>query len=455
MKLVKIIAVLAVIASLSSCSLRKVEPQTPSETENIPQPTQEVQQPEPVKTVCIGSAEFEADVGNITLESGLYGFEDLMEGIAQFDSLAVVSLPHISLTFEQLDTLWQTYPAIDFEYTVDLYGKEYAHNIEELDLSGLVPEQIDEAVQKLRMFPELRNVELMDKSGVCQLSVNDVRMLNAGVPGADFHYVFELFGKTVSTTDERIEFVDQKIGNDGEETIRAALDIMCDGTYVKFDDCGIDSEIMALIRSDYPNMTVVWRVHCGYFSLLTDEETVRAIFDLNDKNCHELKYCTEVKYMDIGHNDKLTDISFIAYMPKLEILILSGSPFTDMTPFANCPNLEWFEIVWCGHVTDISPLANCPNLKYVNISYTKVTDLSCLADKPLERFVYYTPKVNVEQQAEFNELHPDCWVSFGGKNPYMKGWRYDDDAGGMPCEMYSKVREVFRYDENFYNHKGA
>ena len=454
MKLFKIIAAVAAVVCLSSCSLRTVETPAPEKTESTPAPIVETT-PEPVKTVSFGAAEFEADETAITLERGQYTFDELMTKLSEFDALEKVSLPLISLTFEQLDMLWQTYPAVDFEYTVELYGVEYAHNIEQLDLSGLIPDQIDEAVQKLRMFPELRMVELMDKSGISELSVSDVRMLNAGVPTADFHYVFELFGKTVCTTDERIEFVDQEIGNEGEEAIRAALDIMCDGTYAKFDDCGIDSEIMALIRSDYPNHTVVWRVHAGYFSLLTDEETIRAIFDLNDKNCHELKYCTEVKYMDIGHNDQLTDISFISYMTKLEILILSGSPFTDMTPFANCPNLEWFEIVWCGHVTDISPLANCTNLKYVNISYTKVTDLSSLADKPLERFVYYSPKLTSDQQAEFNEWHPDCWVSFTGKNPYMAGWRYDDDAGGKPCEMYSKVREVFRYDENFYNHKGA
>ena len=42
----------------------------------------------------------------------------------------------------------------------------------------------------------------------------------------------------------------------------------------------------------------------------------------------DLKYCNDVKYLDIGHDDELTDISFIKYMPKLEIAMLSTDIIT-------------------------------------------------------------------------------------------------------------------------------
>lgn len=449
MKMIRIAAVILVLLSLTACTSGNTD-----ETEiGSFEPTTSVEQ-ELVQTFPIGGLMLEDTATEVTLVSNEYTGEQLLEQMGAFSAMQKVLLPETELSFEQLYALQQAYPEISFEYTVKLLDETYAPDVTELDLCGLMPEQVEEAVKKLQMLPALAQVELMD-SGKCELSVEDVKQLQDGVPTASFHYVFELFGQSVSTTDARVEYDEVEIGNEGEASIRSALDILPDGTYVKFDDCGIDSEVMAGIRDDYPNLKVVWRVHCGYFDLLTDEEMVRAIFDLNDSNCHELKYCTEVKYMDIGHNDNLTDISFISYMPKLEILILSGSPFTDTTPFANCPNLEWFEIVWCGNVKDISSLQNCPNLKFVNISHTQVTDLSALEDKPLERFVYYTPKVSADQEAEFIAQHPDCWVSFRGLNEYMKGWRYDDDAGGQPCEMYSKVREVFRYHENFYNHKGA
>lgn len=37
-----------------------------------------------------------------------------------------------------------------------------------------------------------------------------------------------------------------------------------------------------------------------------------------------MKYCEGVKYMDIGHNEYLTDLSFVSGMPNLEVMIASG-----------------------------------------------------------------------------------------------------------------------------------
>ena len=63
----------------------------------------------------------------------------------------------------------------------------------------------------------------------------------------------------------------------------------------------------------------------GKGTIMTDAEVVRAVYDLVDDNCHNLIYCEDAKYMDIGHNENLFDISFIAHMPNLEAIILSGS----------------------------------------------------------------------------------------------------------------------------------
>lgn len=41
-------------------------------------------------------------------------------------------------------------------------------------------------------------------------------------------------------------------------------------------------------------------MHC-----LTGEEMIRATFSLNDDNCDELRFCEDVKYMDVGHNSYL------------------------------------------------------------------------------------------------------------------------------------------------------
>ena len=51
---------------------------------------------------------------------------------------------------------------------------------------------------------------------------------------------------------------------------------------------------------------------------------------VTDAEAQVLKYCTKVKYLDLGHNEVLTDISFAAYMPELEVAIFAINDIDDM-----------------------------------------------------------------------------------------------------------------------------
>ena len=187
---------------------------------------------------------------------------------------------------------------------------------------------------------------------------------------------------------------------------------------------------------------------------MTDEKILRLTHKLNDTNIHDLKYMTEATYMDLGHNDYLSDISFVQYMPNLEFVILSGSMVQDVSYFAECKKLTWLELCYCWRVEDLSALENHPSLKYLNISYAKVYDLSPLDNVPLERFNRLGGGIPLDEQKAFREKHPDCLTVFQGKQPYGYGWRYDDH-GRTYFEYFSNARELFRYDDPTYygNHK--
>ena len=251
-----------------------------------------------------------------------------------------------------------------------------------------------------------------------------------------------------------MEFVSQHIGNEGEAEIRAALDLLPAGTYFKLDGCGVSDEVMASIRDDYPDKKVVWRIYCTYwFNALTDDEVILMTFDLDDTNCGPLKYCTEARYIDVGHNNTLHDISWVQYMPKLECIIVSGAPVSDLSYFRNCPNLTWLELCFCYYVQDLTPLSGLSNLKYLNVSFSQVEDLSPLTLLPLERFncmKYEGQEVSDEQRAAFTENHPDCISLFEGDQPYGYGWRYDDE-GYSYFSYYARMRQIFHYpDEGWY-----
>lgn len=395
----------------------------------------------------LGGTRCDSDAAALTLEDGSYRFDALAEGLAYLPALRELMLPRTALTADQLALLRETYPTLALRFTVELAGRELSSDDTELDLTALTEAELDEAAAALEKLPGLERIAL----GALPLSAA-VR-IRAAAPQAALDYTFTLFGQTLTADAEHVEYYAAPIGNEGVAAVRDMLDVMNGLTYLKLEKCGVDSEILAQLRDDYPQTKIVWRVNFGtYFSCLTDEEMIRAIFELHDDDVSELKYCTDVKYMDIGHNEELHDISFIACMPKLEICILSGSPTTDLSPFANCPNLELLECVYCCFIPDVSALENCTKLKYLNLSYSQVKDLSPLYDLPLERFVYYDSGLSEAEQQAMRDAHPDCWVNFSGLNPYVLGWRYDDQ-GYTWCDMYKHVRAVFNYEVNYYNHE--
>lgn len=401
-------------------------------------------------TVTLGTYVAPHDVTELTLEPGSYEASTLFDNLAYLPNLTSVHLPKTTLSGEEYAALIQRYSHIGLSHTVEFLGKEYASDITELNLSALQPNQVAEAARGLSMLPNLTYVELMPAGGTSPLSKADVKVLMDAAPNSAFHYTFYFYGKSISTTDERIEYKNVHIGNEGEANIREALDILRGCKYFKLEKCGIDNEVMASIRADYPNTKVVWRVYFGNSTYLTDVVALRSVYGVEDHNCEAMKYCTDVKYMDIGHNDTLTDISFISYMPDLEICIISGVVMTDLTPFANCKKLEWLEMASCYEVTDLSPLASCESLRFLNISYTKVTSLEPLDDLPLERFVYLNPKASYDEQDIFKVLHPDCWTRFRGTQPYGIVWRYNDE-GYTYFDYYKKIREIFNYDGIAFN----
>lgn len=393
---------------------------------------------------------YKAPLGNLTLsnsekqaklDNGSYDADTLTKQLKYLPNLTALELPRTNLTMEEVTALRETYPKVEIHYTVDLLGTEYDPAATEATLTGLNADNLEKATAKMRLLPALTDVTLPDS-----LTMQEVKGLMEQFPEIDFLYSFNLFGKVLTTADERVEYLDAVIGNQGEDQIRAALDIMPNCTYFKLENCGLDNEVLASIRDDYPDTKIVWRVSFGgQYSLLTDETTLRTVYGVENSHGQYLKYCTGLKYIDMGHNTTLTDISFIEYMPDLEIVILSGSSITNVDAFANCKKLEWLELANCYALEDISALKNCESLRFLNICFSKVTDLSPIEDLPLERFLYLNPRIDKETQAAFEESHPDCWVRFTGSDPYSLGWRYND-VGVTRFEYYQKIRDIFQYD---------
>ncbi|MBO5169667.1 MAG: leucine-rich repeat domain-containing protein [Oscillospiraceae bacterium] len=399
-------------------------------------------QVEVIYTVDLGASQPKADVETLTLES--FDYDLLLENLRYFPRLRELNLPGMELTFQQLQELRLTYPELSLRYTVALLGQEISSEAIEADLSAMTSENVEEAAAALPLLPNLRTVKLSDEEGNSALSVEEVHTLQESAPEVMLDYTFDLFGQRISTTDERVEFHSKKIGDSREPELRQSLDIMKGCKYLLLEHCYFSDEVLAQLRDDYRDQTkIVWRIYFAKAgSCLTDRTVLRYVYNVTNSTVKQLKYCEDVEYIDFGHNEILSDWSWVSNMPRLKAIIVSGSIIKDLTPFENCKELEFLELSNCGLVTDLSPLSGCDSLKRLNISYTHVEDLSPLDKLPLECFVYVKPRASQEELDRFGEVHPECLTQYEG-NEYGTPWRYEEN--GDPTPYYAKLQEVFHY----------
>ena len=396
----------------------------------------------------------------------------------EFTNLKNVNISDgLEFSYADIEAIKAAFPECEVNYRVIILGSEISADTVELDLSELQSEDVEEAARELKKLPSLQRVNLMpegisfdteaegtDTDTVYKgnITIEDVGVLVASAPGAVFDYRFLLYGKEVSTADESIEFENVNIGDDGvQNIIRPILPSMGNLKYLKLDKCETTSEVMAQLRDDFPDIKIVWRIYFSSYgdgplgkvtyNCLTDTDHIWATGCVTDFYAQELKYCTDVVYLDMGHNC-ITNIDFVSFMPKLEVAVLSITWVEDISPLVSCPNLEYLEI-FTSKVTDITPLASCTSLKHLNISnLSEVTDISCLYELELERLYCTMSSIPQEQQDKFSELHPDCECEFGWVDPSKGHWRFIDgnylntDPDNR-VERYAKLCEQIGYDD--------
>ncbi len=416
-------------------------------------------------SVSLGGVSADPKETELVLEAGEYTLEAMMENLLYLPQVKTIQLKMPQITREEVEALREAYPQIAITCTVEILGQEYDTETTQLDLSMLASSEVPEVAEKLSLLPGLTHVDLTGSNPASTLSKEDAKTLMAAAPNVVFDYRFDFYGEILSTADEEVHIKNKKIGDEGESEVRLALDLMTNCKRFVLEYCQISNEVLAKIREDYRDRTkVVWRVSFGKGNAMTDAQVIRAVYDLVDDNCHDLVYCEDARFMDIGHNEWLDGCDFISGMKSLEYVILSGSPIKSLEPFRSCKNLKFLEIAFCEYLTDASPLAECTSLEMLNISNTRIVDLSPLDNLPLTNLVArmwtttgVSSRVSVEEQERFMEANPNCKSYFSDKkNPYGGGWRYEDGDGITPLPAYSLLRRVFRYelDPNIPNHVG-
>ena len=287
------------------------------------------------------------------------------------------------------------------------------------------------------------------------LTWEDIRALQDAAPHAEVKYRFRFFGRDFTTLDTEMDLSYSQMKDEGA-AVERLLPCMQKLSYLDMDSCGVSSEKMAEIRDAHPEMDVVWRIWfgCHYYTLRTDVERIlHSSFKayMNDVYCQELKYCTKVRFLDMGHNRDLHDWSFLSYMPDLEVCIITDSGWETLDMLKDCTKLEFLEVCPIGHTyVDLSPLEKLVNLEHLNICGLGDSDgwEVLLNMKKLKRLWigYWTaltfPEGAIEQ---IREALPNTEINVTEQAAAVGSWRTNPD--GSSPERYLLLREQFGYDD--------
>ncbi len=335
-----------------------------------------------------------------------------------------------------------------------------------LDLSGLTRAELAGKAAELSALAGPCTVDL-GSEGQGELLWEDAAALMDAAPQLDFLYRFRLYGQELSTQSETVDLRQVPIG-DGGAALWERLPYLRRCALLDLDNCGLSTEEIEAIQAAFPEIKVVWRVNFGEnYSVRTDVERIVASDPaqggvLDDEQLRVLSNCTDVKYLDLGHNEGIADLSFLRSMPKLEVLILSYTSASDLSPLAGCKNLEYLELSGT-EISDLSPLAGLSSLRHLNIAACpQVTDISPLTGLTgLERlWLGSQDPVPAEQVESFRTAVPDCQVNTRAESPFAGGWRYlneSEDFGpdGVleldPHPRYALLRQQMGYDEQAYS----
>lgn len=131
-----------------------------------------------------------------------------------------------------------------------------------------------------------------------------------------------------------------------------------------------------LLEEHFPQIQFGWTIHFADTHYIRTDQTAFSTLHGNcrphtSRELEVLKYCTELRALDIGHND-ITDISFLENLPRLRVLILAcNKDLRSIKVLSQLKDLEYLELFSCS-ISDISPLTELPHLMDLNIAYNQV-----------------------------------------------------------------------------------
>ena len=344
------------------------------------------------------------------------------EDIAQlgyFPNLRVVDASNCT-NYPQILVLQEKYPDCQVKYFVEVDGQRRSRNTTTLTIED---PDVDELEFALSYLPNMKTLTLCGKLPAAE----KLLAMREKFPHVDIHWEYILLDRVL--TDDVTKLDLSGIVMDSPQAVEAALPYLPELTWVDMSYCGISNEDMDALNKRHEDVRFVWTVYAGRCRLRTDDTTFMPYlfgYDagrrFTDKDAENLKYCTDIICMDMGHMG-ITQCSFLYYMPNMQYLILADTELQDYTPIGSLQELKYLEL-FIAKDSDVSPLVRCGKLEDINLCYTFINNLDVLKDlSSLKNLWLIGAHYNPNHLAELKEARPDIHICTTGGSSTGSGWR--------------------------------
>ena len=322
----------------------------------------------------------------------------------------------------------QERPALDIFYTLTVAGVETDTQATELSLENVTIAMLEEAL------PHLGSLQTLKLAGVLPAD-EEIYKLSIRYPQVAFLWDITVCGVAANTGDSTLILNNIWMSNTDE--VREKVRYFRNLERVEMCYCGISSALMENLTIEFPETRFVWAVRIGAGYLRTDT-TAFIPFKLGygidnplvDSQMKELKYCVDLICLDLGHM-RMTDISFLEYMPKMQYLILGDTPVQDFTPIKGLTEMIYLEI-FNTRFADHSLLLGMTKLEDLNIGFTPAYDVETLKQLTwLKRLWLPAVPVSVAKYYELVEALPNTQVVKYVSHSTDGNWRDNDNYRAM------------------------
>lgn len=365
-------------------------------------------------TVELGKKSWDQDTEVLQLQDG--EIKELESRLPLLPKVQSVTLFGALPPVEALQALQKKFESILFSWQIPLAGKSYPSSLEDLDLSLRSPEELQGLPEVLPYFEGLKRLDLRGTV----FSEEQREAIQKICPQAEILWNYDLNGTEIAPDTRELDLSGR------EDLTMEALETMI--LYVPglekliLCNCGLPSEELAALNEKLENVRIVWNVLVGGRDTRTDETYFAPNkwgLKMTDANIQDLRYCTDMVCVDIGHSKMVTSCDWAENMQELRYLILADSNVRDLSPLENLKKLKYLELFLIPG-QDLSPLKGCTALEDLNLCYV-YTDPEPIREMTWLKRLWWSgcwPARNA-----LSEALPDTEKNFTSASSTGEGWR--------------------------------